>query len=113
MVNLNKSFLYGICFASITWIVSLYLYFEITNENSAKKPAEYTLWNPEQMTLTHKTTTETNKSRPEVKKLKLVQNRNRDVIDNGKYVLVLFIVSFFYEFPQILNIFNILSFFIL
>lgn len=92
MVNLNKSFLYGICFASVTWIVSLYLYFEITsNENSAKKPAEYTLWNPEQMTLTHKTTTDTNKntqnkSRPEVKKLKLVHNRNRDVIDNGKYV---------------------------
>lgn len=31
MVNLNKSFLYGICFASLTWIISLYLYFQITN----------------------------------------------------------------------------------
>ncbi|CAH1117399.1 unnamed protein product [Phaedon cochleariae] len=30
MVNLNKSFLYGICFASLTWVISLYLYFQIS-----------------------------------------------------------------------------------
>ncbi|CAG9767599.1 unnamed protein product [Ceutorhynchus assimilis] len=30
MVSINKSFLYGIFFASITWIVSLYLYAQLT-----------------------------------------------------------------------------------
>lgn len=35
MVSINKSFLYGICFASATWIVSLYLYINLTkNEPS-------------------------------------------------------------------------------
>ncbi|XP_056639458.1 polypeptide N-acetylgalactosaminyltransferase 35A [Diorhabda sublineata] len=34
MVSLNKSFLYGICFASATWLISLYLYFQLSkNEN--------------------------------------------------------------------------------
>ncbi|EFA04575.1 polypeptide N-acetylgalactosaminyltransferase 35A [Tribolium castaneum] len=31
MASINKSFLYGICFASITWIISLYLYINLTN----------------------------------------------------------------------------------
>lgn len=31
MVSLNKSFLYGICFASLTWIISLYLYIKLTH----------------------------------------------------------------------------------
>ncbi|KAJ8917489.1 hypothetical protein NQ315_005538 [Exocentrus adspersus] len=34
MVSLNKSFLYGICFASLTWVVSLYLFFQLTKSKS-------------------------------------------------------------------------------
>nr|XP_023017071.1 polypeptide N-acetylgalactosaminyltransferase 35A-like [Leptinotarsa decemlineata] len=34
MVSLNKSFLYGICFASLTWMISLYLYFQISNSDA-------------------------------------------------------------------------------
>lgn len=37
MVSLNKSFLYGICFASLTWIVSLYLYFQLTSQEAYTK----------------------------------------------------------------------------
>lgn len=29
MLSMNKSFIYGICFASFTWIISLYLYMEL------------------------------------------------------------------------------------
>ncbi|KAK5646020.1 hypothetical protein RI129_004484 [Pyrocoelia pectoralis] len=34
MVSLNKSFLYGIGFASITWTISLYLYWQLNKTNS-------------------------------------------------------------------------------
>lgn len=33
MVSLNRSFLYGICFASLTWVISLYLYFQLTKND--------------------------------------------------------------------------------
>lgn len=33
MVSINKSFLYGIFFASITWTVSLYLYWQLNKSN--------------------------------------------------------------------------------
>ncbi|KAJ8961296.1 hypothetical protein NQ318_008982 [Aromia moschata] len=33
MVSLNRSFLYGIGFASFTWIISLYLYFQLTKND--------------------------------------------------------------------------------
>lgn len=33
-MNLNRSFLYGICFSSITWVVSLYLYWQLTSSSS-------------------------------------------------------------------------------
>lgn len=92
MVNLNKSFLYGICFASLTWIVSLYLYFQITNtENSTKKPVEHTLWTDEQIkskSLAHKLITDLKRNTQNKKKwiehLKPVRNRNQDKIDDGK-----------------------------
>lgn len=35
MVSINKSFLYGIFFASMTWTISLYLYWQLNkNEHS-------------------------------------------------------------------------------
>ncbi|KAG5886089.1 hypothetical protein JTB14_031690 [Gonioctena quinquepunctata] len=34
MVSLNKSFIYGICCASLTWVISLYLYFQISNSDN-------------------------------------------------------------------------------
>jgi polypeptide N-acetylgalactosaminyltransferase len=34
MVSINRSFLYGICFASITWIISLCLYIKLTSNES-------------------------------------------------------------------------------
>lgn len=33
MVSINKSFLYGIFFASITWTVSLYLYWQLNRKD--------------------------------------------------------------------------------
>lgn len=33
MVSINKSFLYGIFFASITWTVSLYLYLQLNKKD--------------------------------------------------------------------------------
>lgn len=42
MGSINKSFLYGIGFASITWAVSLYLYWQLT---SIKPPLTTTLAN--------------------------------------------------------------------
>lgn len=41
MVSLNKSFLWGIIFASITWITSLYLYWQLTNSNTATASSHY------------------------------------------------------------------------
>ncbi|RZC32985.1 polypeptide N-acetylgalactosaminyltransferase 35A [Asbolus verrucosus] len=32
MVSINKSFIYGICFASVTWLISLCLYIKITRD---------------------------------------------------------------------------------
>lgn len=34
MISLNKSFLYGTFFASITWIISLYLYAQLTKTDT-------------------------------------------------------------------------------
>lgn len=34
MVSLNKSFIWGIIFASITWIISLYLYWQLSLSNA-------------------------------------------------------------------------------
>lgn len=33
-MNLNKSFFYGICFASVTWAVSLYLFWQLSKNVS-------------------------------------------------------------------------------
>nr|XP_022907709.1 polypeptide N-acetylgalactosaminyltransferase 35A-like [Onthophagus taurus] len=37
MVSINKSFIYGICFASLTWIISLYLYLQFMQTNNEMK----------------------------------------------------------------------------
>ncbi|XP_018320488.1 polypeptide N-acetylgalactosaminyltransferase 35A isoform X2 [Agrilus planipennis] len=34
MVSLNKSFFYGICFASVTWLISLYLYWQLNKSSN-------------------------------------------------------------------------------
>lgn len=97
MVNLNKSFLYGICFASLTWVISLYLYFQITKtEISSKKPLETSDWARKQTTsngLLHKPTKDLKKNlqRNEnypnfLQKLKPIQNKN-DKIDDGNYLI--------------------------
>lgn len=94
MVNLNRSFLYGICFASLTWIISLYLYFQITSsENSTKKSAEFTIWTQEQIlskTQIHKTastqnnTFNNNQNSPKlIKKLTPIK-RKKVELDDGK-----------------------------
>lgn len=36
-MNLNKSFIYGICFSSITWLISLYLYWQLTTTKCVLK----------------------------------------------------------------------------
>uniref|UniRef100_A0A6P7HJ37 Polypeptide N-acetylgalactosaminyltransferase n=1 Tax=Diabrotica virgifera virgifera TaxID=50390 RepID=A0A6P7HJ37_DIAVI len=41
MVSLNNSFLYGICFASATWLISLYLYFQIMKNESSPTKGPY------------------------------------------------------------------------
>lgn len=33
MVTINKSFVYGTCFASLTWLISLYLYWQLTKSD--------------------------------------------------------------------------------
>lgn len=41
MLSINKSFIYGISIASITWIISFYLYLQINysnHQNSTKLP---------------------------------------------------------------------------
>lgn len=45
MVSINKSFLYGIFFASITWTVSLYLYLQLNKRDAPlnSSPAPYVL----------------------------------------------------------------------
>lgn len=99
MVSLNKSFLYGICFASVTWIISLYLYFQITsNENSTKKSADLALWTREQIlpktqvqkipSYEHNNTHFTKNSAKLIKKLTPIKKNVE--LDNGKccsYVL--------------------------
>lgn len=37
MVSINKSFTYGICFASVTWAICLILYFQINPQTKLKK----------------------------------------------------------------------------
>lgn len=92
---MNKSFIYGICFASITWVISLYLYFQLSNtENSSQRPLEYAFQTQEQ-TFSNRVDdkkTEHNKisqnyiNKPDLlKKLKPIQ-RNSEKIDDGKYI---------------------------
>lgn len=38
MVSINKSFLYGITFASLTWIISIYLYTHIQTYGNLSTP---------------------------------------------------------------------------
>lgn len=89
MVTMNKSFIYGIFFASFTWIISLYLYFQITNtENSSKIPLDFTVFRTQEQTSVHKASIELKTNThginpPElIKKLKPIQ-RNLERIDNG------------------------------
>lgn len=93
MVNLNKSFLYGICFASLTWIISLYLYFQITtNENSSKRPPIFSPWTRDKAIFTNESTkeisdvkkvTQYTKSNELIEKLKPVHGRLEDQVDEG------------------------------
>ncbi|KAI4465254.1 n-acetylgalactosaminyltransferase [Holotrichia oblita] len=42
MVSINRSFLYGICFASVTWIISLYLFWQLNKSiNILQQPTMY------------------------------------------------------------------------
>lgn len=41
MVSINKSFLYGICFASVTWSVSLYLFWQLNKATDVLQPTTY------------------------------------------------------------------------
>lgn len=42
MVSINRSFLYGICFASVTWIISLYLFWQLNKSiNILQQPTVY------------------------------------------------------------------------
>lgn len=96
MVNLNRSFLYGICFASLTWIISLYLYFQISSsENSTKISADFTIWTQEHIsskiqiqkknTTQNENTLSSSQNTPElIKKLTPIKKRNED-LDNGMY----------------------------
>lgn len=96
MVNLNRSFLYGICFASLTWIISLYLYFQITSSENSTNKSEFTIWTQEQIlskTQIHKTATSqnintlNNQNSPElIKKLTPIK-RKKVELDDGKLVL--------------------------
>ncbi|KAL3282878.1 hypothetical protein HHI36_006037 [Cryptolaemus montrouzieri] len=50
MLSINRSFIYGICFASVTWILSLYLYVQsntiLTNSSLTSLPFENIQSNP-------------------------------------------------------------------
>lgn len=43
MASINKSFLCGICFASITWAVSLYLYWQLNKREFDSTPTNSAL----------------------------------------------------------------------
>lgn len=91
MVNLNRSFLYGICFASFTWIISLFLYFQITNnENITKTPLDGNEWSQEHISSLNSNNedilNEKINSQDKSLKLKPIQQRNLGIIDNGRYI---------------------------